>query len=380
MKYLVCLVAMLLVLAGCGDGEVPLESSPEDVIQLEIVGSIGVEMGDSTYVLGAVQSIDHDAEGNILVLDRSACCVMVYSPHGEFIRKISQQGSGPGELLNPMDMTVLNGGMIVVETPWSGGLHGFSPGGEWLGLLTPFYNNPPMSLIGVDDSAFVATRLEVLPDGNGDLTVTTFIGRYELGEDPEVKYWEYQFPFDPNDLTELLRNTVMGHVFTADRDGNVFIAELTSEKYLVQGFRASGELFVEIESDAERVEKTPEEIEEEKIYVEAYLESLGASGVLIDYHPEPLRNTISELEVDGEHRLWVRRGTEHLPVFDVYDYEGDFLFTAEVPGAGADAQFWNFNIDEHGMIAYSANPELYQQIYILQMDPDAVPSENTDRN
>lgn len=380
LKYLPLLGVFLFGLLGCGEAEFPLEESGDDTVQLEIIGTIGVEMGDSNYVLGAVQSIDHDTQGNILVLDRSACCVRVYSPAGEFVRNISHEGSGPGELVNPMDMTVFEDGRIVVESPWSGGLHGFSPDGEWLGLLTPFYNNPPMSLMGVDDSAFVATRLEVLPDGNGDLTVTTFIGRYELGEEPVLKYWEYEFPFDPNDLTELLRNTVMGHTFTADREGNVFIAELTSEEYLIQGFRADGELFVEIEAEAETVEKTAEEIEEEKIYVEAYLESLGASGVVIDYHPEPLRNTISELEVDGEQRLWVRSGTVLQPVFDVYSYNGDFLFTVNVPGAGSDAQFWDFNIDEQGMIAFSANPELYQQIYILQMSPETIPADISSQN
>jgi len=114
--------------------------------------------------------------------------------------------------------------------------------------------------------------------------------------------------------------------------------------------------------------------------VEAYLESMGASGVVIDYNPEPLRNTISELEADGEQLLWVRRGTVLQPVFDVYSYDGDPLFTVNVPGAGADAQFWDFNIDEQGMIAFSTNPELYQQIYILQMDPETIPADISTQN
>lgn len=368
-----------MLAAGCG-GEAAEEnvstpetgSNQENMATIEIVGTIGVELGDSNYVLGAVQSVDHDLDGNILVLDRSACCVRVYTGDGEFLRNISQQGSGPGELLNPMDMTVMADGRIVVETPWSGGLHGFTPQGEWLGLLTPFYNNPPMSIQGIGDSSYAATRLEVLPDENGDLMVTTFIGRYEMGEEPAVIYWEYEFPFDPNNLTELLRNTVMGHVFNADREGNVFIAEQTSEEYLVQGFSADGELFLEIEGNAERVAKTPVEIEEEEAYIEAYLESLGANGVVIEFNAEPYRNTISEIETDGQQRIWVRRGTIHQPVFDVYDYSGELLFTAAVQGAGTDAQFWDFNIDEQGITAYSANPELFQEIYIMQLDPETI--------
>ena len=111
---------------------------------------------------------------------------------------------------------------------------------------------------------------------SGERVVSTFIGRYEETEEPVVNYWEDEFPLDPTDLTSLLKNTILGHVFTADRNGNVFIAELSSEEYLVQGFRRDGELFLEIEQDAERVEKTSEEIDEET-YVIAYVESIGAS-------------------------------------------------------------------------------------------------------
>ncbi|MCK5131955.1 MAG: 6-bladed beta-propeller [Candidatus Sabulitectum sp.] len=364
MKLSVLSALSAIFLAGCGE---EAADSAEQMVELKIVGTIGVELGDSNYVLGSVQQIDHDLDGNILVLDRSACCVRVYSPDGEFIRQISNEGSGPGELRNPMSMTVVGDGRVFVETPFSGGMHAFTVEGEWLGIVTPFLNNPPMNTIGADSNAYVALRLEVLPDDRGELKVSTFIGRYEEEEEPAVKYWEYEFPFDPNDLTALLKNTIMGHVFTADREGNVFIAELTNEKYLVQGFRADGELFLEIEQDVEQVEKTLEEIDEEETYVLAYLESLGASGVVLDYNADPYRNSISEIEADGDGRVWVRRGTVLQPVFDVYNAAGEELFTVSVPEAGDDAVFWDFNIDEQGMTAYSINPELFQQIYILEL-------------
>lgn len=385
MSIRICLIlAVGLFVLGCGgntetDTSQPAEAgAEEEMVELEITATIGVELGDSNYVLGAVQRIDHDAEGNILVLDRSACCVRVYSPEGVFVRQISNHGSGPGELMNPLDMTVLQDGRIIVETPWSGGLHGFTSEGEWLGLLTPFYNNPPMGTVAADDSAYIASRLEVIPDESGEIICNAFIGRYELGELPVITYWENTFPFDPNDLTGLLMNSVMGNVFTADRNGNVFMARQTSEEYRLEGFTSEGELFLEIERDMERVEKTPEEIEDEEIYVESLIESMGANGVVIEWVPDTYRTMISDLDVDGDGRLWIRRGTSPEPVFDVYDYQGNLLFTAYVPEAGIDSEYWDFNIDEHGIIAFSANPELFQQIYVLQIsDQPAGSSENS---
>ncbi|MCK5840833.1 MAG: 6-bladed beta-propeller [Candidatus Sabulitectum sp.] len=368
----VFVVISLMILAGCGYEEFrespgEISDSTEQMVELSIVGTIGVELGDSNYVLGSVQQIDHDLDGNILVLDRSACCVRVYNPSGEFIRQISNEGDGPGEIRNPMSMTVVGDGRIFVETPFSGGMHAFTPEGEWLGIVTPFFSNPPMNTIGADGNAYAAMRLEVLPNESGDLTCTTFIGRYEEGEEPVIKYWEYEFPFDRNDLTALLQNSHMGHVFTADRSGNVYIAELTSEIYLVQGYRPDGELFFEVEKDVERAEKSAEEILDEELYVVAYLESIGAGGVVMEYNADPYRSSISEIEVDGAGRVWVRRGTVLEPVFDVYNAAGEELFTASVPEAGDDAVFWDFNIDEQGIIAFSINPELFQQIYILEL-------------
>ncbi len=360
----------VLAVAGCGAGEgseAGFDSVEEQSLELEITGTIGIELGDSNYVLGAVQQIAHDLSGNILVLDRSACCVRVYTPAGEFVRQISNAGSGPGELLNPFSMVVAGDGRILVESPYSGGMHAFTPDGEWLGLITPFYNNPPMSTVAAAGNSYTAMRIAVNQNENNEVTVDAFIGLFEDGEEPVTKYWEYEFPFDPNDLTALLRNSMLGHVFTSARDGNVFIAELTSDAYLVQGFRADGELFLEIEQDVEKIEKTDEEIEEERTYVISYLEALGVNGVALTYNPEPYRNSISDLDVDGEQRIWVRRGTVSEPVFDVYNYDGEKLFTASVPGVGEDSTFWEFTIDQFGIIAYSVNPELYQQVYILEM-------------
>jgi len=365
-------VGAVFAFAGCGGGAgetsgAESDFAAEQTLELEITGTIGIELGDSNYVLGAVQQIAHDLSGNILVLDRSACCVRVYSPSGEFIRQISNEGSGPGELLNPFAIVVTEDGRILVESPYSGGVHAFTQSGEWLGLVTQISNNPLMNAVGAEGSSYIAMRVVVDVNESGDLEVDAFIGLYEEDEEPARKYWEYVFPYDPNDLTTMLKNSLMGHVFTADRDGNVFIAELTSEQYLVQGFRADGELFLEIEQDADRVEKTQQEMDEEETYVISYLRALGLDGVALQYNPEPCRNTISDVETDGEGRVWVRRGTVQEPVFDVYDYSGEKLFTVSVPGAGEDSTFWEFTIDQFGIIAYSVNPELYQQVYILEM-------------
>ena len=364
----VCCSILLTLAAGCarsGAGNGEITGIPE--VELKIALTIGEETGDSNYVFGNLLRIDHDLQGNILALDRLEACIKVYSPDGVFLRRISREGSGPGELLNPFDMTVTARGNILVETPYSGGLHSFSTDGEWLGLVTPFFSNPPTGIWGGDGISYVAVRNEVLPDENGNLICNPFIGRYENGEEPVVKYWESTFPFDPNDLTGVMRNGIRSHSFCADREGNVFLARRTPDSYLVQGYRPGGELFLEIDREPCMVERSPAEIAEEEEFIESSLRSSGSSGVVLEYESEPYRDQIADMGVDGEGGIWVRRGTEFVPTFDVYDYEGNLKFTATVPAAGEDAMYWKFIIDEQGILAYSLNPVDYQRVFVLEM-------------
>ena len=45
----------------------------------------------------------------------------------------------------------------------------------------------------------------------------------------------------------------------------------------------------------EKKKKTPEEMDEEKRYVEAWMEAMGVDGVVIEWDPEPYRYMISQI-------------------------------------------------------------------------------------
>lgn len=373
MKHLaIPFMTAVVLIAACGGGSPSEEgngssAASEERIPVAIVDSIGVELGDSNYVFASIAAISFGPDGNIYVLDRGTCNVRVYSPEGDHLRTISREGSGPGEMTSPFAMAVLGDGRITVCAPFQGGMQSFHPDGTWEGLTAEFTNNPPMAMVGADSNAYIALRLQV--DFVDDALTTSFhVGRYVESEEPSVVYFENEFPFDPEDLSGLLMNTLFNQVYTADREGNVYMAPYSPEEYSVRVMDREGNVFLELAREMPMVEKSPEEIQEEKTWMEAWLQSIGAQGVVIDFQPEPYRWQITNLGYDAEGRIWVRRGTELTPVFDIFDgTTGELLFTAEVEGAGSDAQFWDFVITDQGMIAYSQNPELYQKVYILQM-------------
>ena len=364
-----CIVLAGVMLSACGERASDISqvtpSETEERVPIATVDSIGLEIGGSDYVFANIMAVEFGPDGNIYVLDRGAYSVPVYSSTGEFGIEKCRRRHGPGELLMPLAMAVLGDGRVAVCDPMQGGINNFSFDGQWEGVSAEFNNNPPMKMSGADSNAFVALKLTIEFEGP-PVTVFT-IGRYEEDSEPTAIYYRDEFPFDPEDLTELLNRTLFSAEYTADRDGNVYLTPMSTEDYIVQVFDRDGNLTLEFQREMDRVEKSAEEIAEEKLWMEAWLTSIGAQGVLIEYEPNPYRLMTSDIGYDSQNRIWVRRGTELVPVFDVFDMDGELLFTAEVEGAGEDALFWDFVIDEHGMIAYSLNPEFFHKIWIMEL-------------
>jgi len=306
-------------------------------------------------------------DGLIYALDRARGRVMVYDRQGVFVRQIGSPGNGPGEMTNPLAMAVLGDGRITVCAAYNGGMYIYEPDGTWDGLSAEFTNNPPMQMEGADSNAYVALKLDVLPDNSGGINVNVRIGRYEEGIEPTVVYMENSFPFDPQNLTQLLRASYFGYAFSASRDGRVAVAQRSSDSYQVDICSADGTELLILHGQPVQAAKSETEIADEKAFVEGLLQSMGASGVVISYTPDPYRDQVSGVGFDGQGRIWVQRGTTEVPTFDVWSPDGNLLFTADVPSAGAGGMAWDVEFGDDFLCAFSMDPVAFQQIYVIPM-------------
>ncbi len=375
MKYLIIVSSIFLALAAgaCGNEQaesVPVED-PEDEeasVELLFTDSIGVELGDSNFVLGSIEASSHTLDGNILILDRPACCVREYTAAGDFVKQYGRRGTGPGEVVNPLSMTRLTDGNIVIIDMQTGGVHLFNPQGEWLGITAAIVSEPVLWITPADSSSYIGAynSFEIVDE---QLLVTAVVGKFDVNStEPSVVYWENTFPFDFVDFTVLINESYFANAFTSDRDGNVFIARRDTEEYKITGFDTAGEPFVEIGLDLPMMEKSEQEILEEAEFWNTRARNMGANGRL-NYNPDPFRWKIHSMGVDGQQRLWVRRGTEETPTLDVFDYEGEHLFTAEIPAiTGHSGLLWEVHIDEFGILAWSLDPvDGYQKLYTMEL-------------
>lgn len=368
-------VSLFLIIAiGCGDpsDSAPAISEDGDSVprhDLVITDSIGVELGDSNYVFGSIEAVTHTADGNILVLDRAACSVLEFTPGGDFVRRMGRRGSGPGEFLNPLAMTRLGDGRIAVLDSNLGGMFTFMPDGSYEGLSLAMMGEPVLFISPSSGNTFVGTRNSWSRE-NDEFICTAVVASYGLeSEEPVQIYWQNSFPWDFQDITPLIKNSYFAQTWASDRNGNVFVAPRSPDVYSVRGFIPGSDEEVTIEMDIDPVAKTPSEIEEEAYFWNRRAESMGAQGPFT-YSPDENRWQIHSMGIDGEERLWVRRGTETVPTFDVFDLQGNYLFCSSIPQvSGERGLFWEVKFDEHGILAYSLDPwEGYQKLYLLEVE------------
>jgi hypothetical protein len=373
MKYTLISMAILLAILNCGGDQQdqvttnePAEDS-DSIQELVFVDSIGIELGDSNYVFGSIEAASHTLDGNILIMDRPACCVREYTPEGVFVRQYGRRGTGPGEVINPLSMTRLTNGNVIMLDMQTGGLHTFSPQGEWLGLTAEITNEPILWITPSEGNTFVGTH-NTFHVEDEQLYVTAVVGKYASDSvDPVLTLWENTFPFDFQDFTLLINESYFATVFTSDREGNVFLAMRDPEEYHITGYDINGDVFVEFEHDIPMAERTEEEIREEAEFWNTRARNMGANGQL-NYEPGPYRLKIHSMGIDDQQRLWVRRGTEETPTFDVFSYEGEHLFTATLTGVtGHSGLLWEVHVDEFGILAWSLDPEDgYQKLHMVE--------------
>lgn len=390
-KVLLAILFILALSTGCGEqpeengaeeagngGEAVVVaedveySLPEADFYLTVGDSIGVELGDSNFVFGQLAGADLTAEGDIAVLDMQKVRISIFTPEGEFIRSIGRQGSGPGEFMLPSGMAffppVAEDGPADQPAPglsvcdaMGGKLVYFDTDLEYLMDVQGFFPSPPPVLAGVSGGATVGMKPEFLQDETGMYMGFT-IARWEMGEnEPSVVYFESMSLFDPSDLSTMQDDIV---TFGASPEGLVLTAPMSTETYTYTLWSPEGqELLTFVDEDYERVRKTQAEIEMETEMVNARMVQQGMPESMANWEPDPYRSAVGGLWFDGMDRIWVTRGTTLTPTFDVFDLQGNLLFTAALD-AGKRAMTWQVIIKEDMFIAIDADPEFYPQVFM----------------
>lgn len=335
-------------------------------VSLVKTDSIGVELGDSTLVFGAVEGVVTGPDGNIAVLDRAACCIRVFTPDGDFVRQISGRGHGPGELISNAFLTITENGTLLVTGDGGEilGIHAFDyETGEWLGS-EPSFGSPPTCLEGASGDTYMRKNLGF--DGSsGEPMLIITITLNEFGtEEPLMTFMEDAVPFDPQDMASMVSLVWFGYDLACDFQGHYYIAPRSTEDAVIHVFDSAGSETGTLELNLEPVLRTEEELETERLILTAKATAMGDELPLME--PDPWKPMIRGLEVDSEGNLWVLLGGESQPSFQVFDPSGELLHSAELSGHEPDGDSWRFSFKGGRITAWSDEPsEGFQKVWLL---------------
>jgi hypothetical protein len=368
MKRIKELIFAAVLIVSCG-GKADEVITPEPRLppgELRLVDSMGVEIGDSLYMFGSVEGLTILEDGSIVLLDRAFSRVMIYNRTGSFQRQIGREGDGPGEMSQTMFMTVTEDGNLLVSQRDAMERFDFKTG-DWICEYPRGITPPPFVLAGMKDSSFVAIHLQMIPRDDRLMADVT-LGIYRPGErEADVVLAQESFEFLPTNAALLFEKVFDAYSVSVADYETVFFASRSSTEYRILGYNTSGEqIFELVRNDFEPVQMTSEELEEETEFMEARFASMGAGDQICS--PDPFYPMISGLGIDGDGNIWVRRGGEQVPTFDLYGNSGELIRTITLPVEPGEGKYWNVIIQPGGVLAYSENPVRgYQKVYMLEI-------------
>lgn len=342
----------------------------ETIISLTAYDSIGVELGDANYVFGAISEAKTGPNGNIYVLDRMKCTIFKYSPEGEFIQRIGREGNAPGELLQSYFFAVMDDRSISLHDAENGWIR-FDSTGECVNSGIMIIPRPfPLQFMALDSVNILGMINELGRDDNALLTTQRICLWNANSPEPIIAEYfskEYSIEIGENyqlNMRDLVEIDYFPILFTAGNDFVCIAPEPRTEPVLYLYHKDSSVVDTLVLPYPEVV-RTEAELSARKQYVEELFYATTNRNQTVEWEPFGNKPMILSLGVDSLNRIWVQRGFEVEPTFDLYDASGTHLATAVLSGRN-DTFHWIFHISRHGILAIPEDPESFYSVYLIQ--------------
>ena len=364
----ICLLISFLII-GCETGQSVSECSVTESILLTMTDTIGVELGDSCFMFGyAVDAARTDSI--IYILDMSRSKLQKYYPDGSYAGFVGGNGDGPGELTMPHGVAFFPNGSFLIQDITDLGY--YSSCGDWISHIFTHAGNWPSDHVVTGSESFVLKWHEFI---QGDsFILRKFIASYNLQGDyiSEFMTDSIHIPATPENNNDVLNRSFFSHYFAGDLGGNIYMVQRHSPDYNIICFDPTGVPFDTLTLDLPVVDKTATEIALEKQHVEEYLTGMGTSNVMEwIYSPDTFREPIAGIWLGWNENLWVLRGTEDTPVFDIWSIpSGELLYTAHLDLSIPETEFLTFYINPwcEDFLVVHEDDGMVQRVFLIDAE------------
>ncbi len=350
----VLLLILFLLACGTDRSDNPARGG-NHVLEMTLEDTIGVDTGDQRYVFGDICNLSIDSNGNLLVLDAITCKVRRYTLEGEYLGEFAGFGSGPGEIMDPMAMTVLSGGGVAIGDWEAWGIFFYDSSFAYTGFSGVMEGGSPLSLTAGPDNSVTGLGVRFWSENDQP------VGEYFLASWKDSVNETFRFMEGPASVEPLPIGDVVVHLpvvfFDSSPEHDLYAALSTDSTYSIHRFSSSGEELGVLEQHWDRIPLNTASREE--IYLEALHEGEGISEDV------PYANAIQGINCDDTGKLWVRLGTAPHPVFNVYNSEGEHIAVVEATALSDPLFELSFRISGGRVFSWNTNPADYPKIIIL---------------
>jgi hypothetical protein len=315
---------------------VPLHG--ERTLPLEEIWSVDAEAEEE--LIGRITAVLVGPDGTVYLADWQLGQVLVYSAAGRFLRTLSRQGEGPGEIASPMNLLWLpDGGLGILDR---------KPG-QITHIDQEGVPQPSVRLASAAGEPLATAFLSSARCGGGILAVCGTTFRARPGFDTQMRFLGVfdaegrerlrlreapsGFDFEARSYDEQANWFAERDLFDVDRAGNVYVVA-ERDRYRIDVHGPDGALRRVIERRYEPRRRTAEELDRMSGRV-----SMSINGEIVRLRSTfaPFAPAIESLALAGDGRLWVQPGhgrdsqrKDRAGSYDIFDGDGRFVETVHL--------------------------------------------------
>jgi len=325
-------------------------NTPRDgvqTLQLAEQWRIGGESDDVFF--GVISRVLADQEGNIYLLDSQLSEVQVFSPTGEYLKTLSREGDGPGEVRNPNDLIFMPDGTLGLVQQFPGKIIKVDLEGNPAGEFSPGGGDPTAGgFVALADAKSGGGNLVL---GGVNITVDTAAGAQDrncyvasFAEDgsEKVRYQELTYRWEfPNVTLAEWEMLFIWRRWVVDHQGRVLIPPVR-DAYTINVYNPDGSLNRVIEREFTSFKRSADEPSVTQTIMEAIQRQVQRQGISqAKAQIEETEADIASIHVATDGSIWVlnSRGSRDQPAgimvtYDVFDPEGHFTKQVQVACEG----------------------------------------------
>jgi hypothetical protein len=306
-------VGLLLILPNAGWAAAPVITNDETPagglteLQLEELWRIGGE-DDEENLLGVIDRVLADDDGNVYLLDIQLVEVQVFGPDGVYRQSLGKRGDGPGEIRNVSGALFLPDGTLGLVQGFPGRIVKVDLAGLPAGELRPGGDDPSAGgFFALRSAAAVGNHLVLggarITRGDNSRTATNFLSAHEPGGAETVRYLEMVSVRDFGRMEFSEKDEFFpgrgGWALAAD--GRVYVAAARNE-YRIEVYGPGGEHERSITRPYDPWKRTDAETERAR---EMMMPFRRRNRNAINIVVEPTERDILDIRVDPQGQVWV---------------------------------------------------------------------------